>query len=197
MAYGSDTSTALINKLRSDVDGLNVRVALLQDLKPSGTNGGSFTNSLTADTTYITADSTEYTADQTSVTWSGRGFNEVDDESGIIVRHSGSTFTLDVGWYKVRAVCNFYGTLNTKLKLQNLTFDETEAVGNNAYIPAAQMGVAEVTGLIYPRRETTYTVAFRVESAGANCLGVANSFAGDPEVYSTIEVMRINHLKPD
>jgi hypothetical protein len=118
MAYGSSDSSRQIDKLRSDVDGLNVRVAVLQDRKSSGTAGGSSSSSLTADTTLLTADMTEYTADMTYGGMLPREITAVaSDDSEIIEMLAGNTFTLLPGRYLIRAYSVFHYTDLTRLQI--------------------------------------------------------------------------------
>lgn len=197
MAYGSDTSTALINKLRSDVDGLVVRVAIIQDQKPSGTDGGRSHLTITADSTDFTADMTEYTADATTVTWVNRDLNTiVSDEYDIIENLAGNTFTLNPGSYLIKATSVFHYTHGTSLRIHDATRNQPVAQSINSYFENTVDGHLHVVGWVEPNRETSYQVEYRVGRSTADGLGRASSFAGQPEIYSTVEVYQMARLKP-
>lgn len=198
MAYGSDTSSRLIDKLRSDVDGLVVRVAIIQDQKPSGTAGGKSLKNITADSTHFTADMTEYTADQTTVTWVNRDLNTiVSDEHDIIESLAGSTFTLGPGTYLIKATSVFHYTHGTLLQLHDATSDVKVAQSFNSYFENTVDGHLHVVGWVEPRKKTSYQLEYQVGRETSDGLGRANSFAGQPEIYSTVEIYQMADLKPD
>lgn len=198
MAYGSDTSTALINKLRSDVDGLVVRVAIIKDQKASGTSGGKSIRNITADSTHFTADMTEYTADQTTVNWVNRDLNTiVSDEYDIVDSLAGNTFTLGPGTYLVKGTSVFHYTHETSLKIYNATEARDEGQSINGYFENQVYGHLHVEAWIDVHKKTSYGLEYRVGRETTNGLGRANSFAGQPEIYSTVEIYQMADLKPD
>lgn len=197
MAYGSDTSTALINKLRSDVDGLVVRVAIIQDQKPSGTDGGKSYQTITADSTHFTADATEYTADATTVTWVNRDLNTiVSDEYDLIENLAGNTFTLGPGTYLIKAASVFHYTHGTSLRIHDATQDVSRGQSFNTYFENQVHGHVHVSAWVDINRPTSYQLEYRTGRETSNGLGQANGFAGQPEIYSTVEVYQMTHLKP-
>lgn len=198
MAYGSDTSTALINKLRSDVDGLVIRVAIIQDQKPSGTDGGKSYQTITADSTHFTADLTEYTADATTVTWVNRDLNTiVSDEYDIVENLAGSTFTIGPGTYLIKAASVFHYTHGTMLQLHDATNDVKVSQSFNSYFENTVDGHLHVVGWVQPRKKTSYQLEYRVGRETSDGLGRAISLAGQPEIYSTVEIYQMADLKPD
>lgn len=198
MAYDPKTSNALINKLRSDVDGLLVRNAVLTMELPTGEDGGSATMAITADMTTITGDQTSYTADQTVVDWTPRAINEVTyDQGETVERLAGNTFTLEPGKYKIKATFVFHHTLNTRLALWNGTDQTTEAWSINGHFAGNVMGVITLDALVTPKKETSYQIRYQVQREQAtDGLGIATDFAGVPEQYGALEITRINQLKP-
>lgn len=195
MAYGSSDSSRQIDKLRSDVDGLNVRVAVLQDRKASGTAGGSSSSSLTADTTLLTADMTEYTADMTYGGMLPREITVVSsDDSEIIELLAGNTFTLLPGRYLIRAYSVFHYTDLTRLQIWDALAEE--AVGNslNGYFASTVQGHLVADAIVEPRKKTPYRLKRQCERSTVDGLGKACGF-GIPEIYTTVEVVRLNHLK--
>ena len=198
MAYGSDTSSRLIDKLRSDVDGLVVRVAIIQDQKPSGTAGGKSLKNITADSTHFTADMTEYTADQTTVTWVNRDLNTiVSDEYDIVESLAGSTFTLGPGTYLITATSVFHYTHGSLLRIHNATSNQYEGQSINGYFENQVQGHLQVSAWVEPRKKTSYQLEYRVGRETSDGLGRANNFAGVPEIYSTVEIYQMADLKPD
>lgn len=198
MAYGSDTSSRLVDKLRSDVDGLVVRVAIIQDVKPSGTAGGKSLKTITADSTHFSADMTEYTADATTVTWVNRDLNTIaSDEYDIIERLAGNTFTLAPGRYLIKGTSVFHYTHGTSLRIHNATSNEYAGQSINSYFENQVDGHLHAVAWVEPRKQTTYQLEYRVTRETSDGLGRANSFAGQSEIYSTVEIYQMADLKPD
>lgn len=196
MAYDPKTSNALINKLRSDVDGLNVRVAVLQDQRPSGTNGGSSRSTATADTTLMTADMTEYTADATTENWFPRELNTiVSDDSEIIERLEGNTFILEPARYLIRASSVFHYTHATRLEIWDALAEEAVGESFNAYFENQVQGHVVAVAIVEPHKKTPYRIKRRCSRTSSDGLGRACSF-GTPEIYTTVEVYRMDQLKP-
>lgn len=196
MAYGSSDSSRQIDKLRTDVDGLSVRWAILQDQRASGTSGGSSASSLTADNTIITADATEYTADMTSANSITRELNTVVyDDSEIIDRLSGSTFLLQPGRYMIRARATFHYTHGTRLQIWDALNEEIVGQSCSLYIENTVDSCPEAVAIVEPYKPTTYRIKRRCGRSTSDGLGRAVSF-GTPEIYCTVEVAQINQLKP-
>lgn len=199
MAYDPKTSSALTNKLRSDVDGLLIRSAILEVQYPTGTDGGSATHTITADSTEYTADLTSVTADQTNTTWSPRPLNTVTYDDGDTVEMlSGNVFTLEPGIYKIKAVFVFHHTGPTRLQLWNGTDQVSECYGLNGNFQANVQGVLDINAIVRPRKRTSYQIRYQVGDERADDgLGVATDFADVPEQYGCVEITRLNRLKPD
>ena len=196
MAYGSSDSSRQIDKLRTDVDGLSVRWAILQDQRASGTSGGSSSSSLTADTTLLTADLTDYTADATQANWITRELNTVVyDDSEIIDRLAGNAFLLQPGRYLIRARATFHYTHGTRLEIWDAGNQQAVGQSCNLYIENTVDACPEAVAVVEPYKPTTYRIKRRCGRSTSDGLGRAVSF-GTPEIYCTVEVAQINNLKP-
>jgi hypothetical protein len=199
MAYDPKTNTSLVNKLRSDVDGLLIREAILEVQFPSGTDGGSAIHTITADSTLYTADLTSVTADQTNTTWSPRPLNTVTYDDGDTVEQlAGNVFTLEPGIYKIKAVFVFHHTEMTRMQLWNGTDQIVECYGLNGDFKANQQGVLDLNAIVRPKKRTSYQIRYQVQNEHMNNgLGQSTDFAGVPEQYGCVEITRLNRLKPD
>jgi hypothetical protein len=196
MAYGSSDHARQTDKLRTDVDGLSVRWAIIQDQRASGVSAGSSRSTLTADNTYITADSTEYTADMTLANWLNRELNTiVSDDAGIIERLDGNTFLLAPGRYMIRARATFHFTHGTRVQIWDATNEESVGESCNLYIENTVDTCAEAVAIVEPNKPTTYRIKRRCGRSTSGGLGRAVSF-GTPEIYCTVEVAQIASLKP-
>ncbi len=146
-------------------------VAVLQDQKSSGTNGGTFTQG----------------------DWRTRDLNtEVDDPDGI-VSISSNQFTLAAGTYIIRASAPGFAVNSHQIRLQNITDTSTVVYGSTEYAPAAT-GVTSRSTL-----SKVVTIsgskAFEIQHRGANTrstdgYGQAGSF-GNVEVYAIVEIVKV------
>lgn len=197
MAYGSSDSSRQIDKLRTDVDELLVRNAILEHRLPSGTDGGTSLTTITADSTVWTADTTHYTADATTVNCVPRPLNTVSyDESEIVESLAGNVFILDAGTYKIKGVFIFHHSDKTRLEIWDATNGLMVACGLNGNFKNNVSGVVDVNGIVSPRKKTSYMIRYKCErSQAGDGLGIACGFGPD-ETYGSVEITRLNHLKP-
>lgn len=198
MTYGSDTSSRLIDKLRTDVDGLLIRNAIVEDQHPSGEDGGTALTTITADSTLWTADILWVTADATASGWTPRSLNVISQEAdGTIKSLEGNVITLAPGTYKLKGVFTFNHTDHTRLEIFNVTRNESVAYGLNADFRNTVVGVVDVNAIVTHTRDTGYMVRYRcTRSQAGNGLGTAAGF-GVPECYGSLEITRLDKLKPE
>jgi len=196
MAYGSTDHARQTDKLRTDVDGLSVRWAILQDQRASGTSGGSSSSALTADNAIVTADATEYTADMTLANWLTRELNTiVSDDSELIERLDGNTFVLKPGRYMIRARSAFHYTHGTRVQIWDALNKQSAGESCSLYVENTVDTCAEAVAIVEPNKPTPYRIKRRCGRDTPDGLGRAVSF-GTPEIYTSVEVAQITNLKP-
>ena len=169
MSYDSQTSTSLINKLRSDVDTLKQKIATLTDSKALGTNGGA----------------------SVLTTWTTRTLNTVhSDPYGLITILSGNEFTVEAGEYQIRVISPYHSTEVTRTRLYDVTngvvigYSVSTYVFNQTYVYLYQ------TERIEPHKTNTYRIEYYCGKAVADGLGIATSI-GDAELYTVLDVINL------
>lgn len=144
---------------------------LIEDVKASGTNGGTFT----------------------SGSWQKRTLNTVQYNAGIPVFLSNSQLIFDPGIYKIKASAPAYGVNRHQLRLYNVTAAEVTKYGRSMYTPAAD-GVYNASELIHvleiPSVQTTFEIQHKCETSRSTTgFGIANS-NGD-EIYTQLEIWQL------
>lgn len=152
--------------------GLFDAYAVLQDVKSSGTAGGTFT----------------------SGAWQTRVLNtELSDPSGI-VSLSSNQFTLATGAYWITAVGPGRLVDNNKLRIQNITDTVQEIQGVNAQSQsnAGANSMAHLSGrLVVASGPKVYELQHRCQTTGTTTgFGEAASFSGVSEIYAMVTIMR-------
>lgn len=198
MTYGSDTSSRLIDKLRTDVDGLLLRNAIVEHQEPSGTDGGTALTTITADSTLWTADAMWVTADATNSGFAPRKLNIIAHEADSTIKSlNGNVVTLVPGTYKLKGVFTFNHTDHTRLEIFNVTQNRSEAYGLNGDFKNTVSGVVDVNVIVSHKKDTGYMVRYRCSrSQTIDGLGIASGF-GVPECYGSLEITRLDQLKPE
>ena len=172
MSYDSQTSTSLINKLRKDVDSLTLKIATLSDQKPSGTDGGS-----------VGATST----------WQTRTINTIDsDPNGLVLDLTNNEFTLAAGAYQIRAVCPFHHSSETRTRLYDVTNSVVIGYGSSAFVANNEEQQIAFNLRVQPHKDNVYRIEFWATSNVVTTgLGIPSG-NGTNEVYSTVEITRLD-----
>lgn len=171
MSYDSQTSTALINKLRKDVDSLTLKVAVLTDSKTSGTGGGT----------------------GVATTWTTRTLNTIQsDPNGLIIQLESNTFQLAAGSYQVRNISAFKHTRETRMRLYDVTNGVIIGYSVSVDVSNQSNQYLDMNLRIIPHKDTVYRLEYYITASGADHLGVPASLATINEIYSVCEITRMD-----
>lgn len=152
------------------------RIAILSDVKPSGTAGGTFT----------------------SGSYQTRTLNTLVDPTGIVTSLSSNRFTLSAGEYYIEASAPAVYVDGHKVKIRNIT-DSTDALIGTAEETGTNAGAgtqmvanrSSVAGFITLGSAKTFELQHRAQSTRiTNGFGDATSF-GDNEVYTIVKITKI------
>lgn len=142
--------------------------SIISDRKPSGTDGGTFL----------------------SGSWVTRDLNTISTVSSNITLSS-NQFILQPGLYEIAATSPAHMVDGNKIRLQNITNNQTVALGSAA---RSSSTVGSATSLSYLDAIIALTVATTFEiqhmcatSRSNDGFGVATGL-GDPEIYTTVKV---------
>ena len=171
MSYDSQTSTSLINKLRKDVDSLTLKIAVLQDVKNNNVAGG----------TAVTA------------AWTARTLNTISsDPNSLIIDLASNEWKVAAGNYQVKVLAPFHHTQGTRLRIYDVTNSVVIGYGPSLYINNNVDMEVSLNLRITPHKDTVYRLEYYVERGGhADGLGVAAN-VGQPEIYTTLEITRLD-----
>ena len=149
----------------------NFSIAILSDVKSSGTAGGS----------------------NATGTWQKRTINTEVDPDGI-VSLSGDQFTItQAGTYLIEACAPGVSCEKHKTRIRNITDNSTAIVGESCYANNAYGGNthSRAEGVVTIAAAKTFELQHWMQSSGgASGLGFPTG-SGESEVYSTIKVIRI------
>jgi hypothetical protein len=171
MSYDSQTSTILINKLRKDVDSLTLKIAVLQDVKNNNVAGG----------TAVTA------------VWTARTLNTISsDPNGLIIDLASNEWKVAAGDYQVKALAPFHHTRGTRLRIYDVTNSVVIGYGPSLYINNNVDMEVSLNVRITPHKDNVYRLEYYCERGGhADGLGIAAN-VGQPEIYTTLEITRLD-----
>jgi hypothetical protein len=171
MSYDSQTSTILINKLRKDVDSLTLKIAVLQDVKDNNVAGG----------TAVTA------------VWTARTLNTISsDPNGLIIDLASNEWKVAAGDYQVKALAPFHHTRGTRLRIYDVTNSVVIGYGPSLYINNNVDMEVSLNVRITPHKDNVYRLEYYCERGGhADGLGIAAN-VGQPEIYTTLEITRLD-----
>ena len=171
MSYDSQTSTILINKLRKDVDSLTLKIAVLQDVKNNNVAGG----------TAVTA------------VWTARTLNTISsDPNSLIIELASNEWKVAAGNYQVKVLAPFHHTNGTRLRIYDVTNSVVIGYGPSLYINNGVDMEVSLNLRITPHKDTVYRLEYYVERGGhADGLGIASNI-GQPEIYTTLEITRLD-----
>ena len=171
MSYDSQTSTILINKLRKDVDSLTLKIAVLQDVKNNNVAGG----------TAVTA------------VWTARTLNTISsDPNGLIIDLASNEWKVAAGDYQVKVLAPFHHTRGTRLRIYDVTNSVVIGYGPSLYINNNVDMEVSLNLRITPHKDNVYRLEYYCERGGhADGLGIAAN-VGQPEIYTTLEITRLD-----
>jgi hypothetical protein len=171
MSYDSQTSTILINKLRKDVDSLTLKIAVLQDVKDNNVAGG----------TAVTA------------VWTARTLNTISsDPNGLIIDLASNEWKVAAGDYQVKVLAPFHHTRGTRLRIYDVTNSAVIGYGPSLYINNNVDMEVSLNLRITPHKDNVYRLEYYCERGGhADGLGIAAN-VGQPEIYTTLEITRLD-----
>jgi hypothetical protein len=171
MSYDSQTSTILINKLRKDVDSLTLKIAVLQDVKNNNVAGG----------TAVTA------------VWTARTLNTISsDPNGLIIDLASNEWKVAAGDYQVKVLAPFHHTRGTRLRIYDVTNSVVIGYGPSLYINNNVDMEVSLNLRITPHKDNVYRLEYYCERGGhADGLGLAAN-VGQPEIYTTLELTRLD-----
>jgi hypothetical protein len=171
MSYDSQTSTILINKLRKDVDSLTLKIAVLQDVKDNNVSGG----------TAVTA------------VWTARTLNTISsDPNGLIIDLASNEWKVAAGDYQVKVLAPFHFTRGTRLRIYDVTNSVVIGYGPSLYINNGVDMEVSLNLRITPHKDNVYRLEYYCERGGhTDGLGVASNI-GQPEIYTTLEITRLD-----
>jgi hypothetical protein len=151
-----------------------VSVAVIADVKSSGTQGGTFT----------------------SGDWRTRDLNTEIQDPDNIVTISSNQFTLIAGTYLISFAAPAYAVAEHRVRLYDITNSAVIAQGINAFdYPDANLngdhGISMGSGVVTPTANTTYEIQHRCSSTkSTNGLGVSIS-NGSSEQYTTVTILKV------
>jgi hypothetical protein len=171
MSYDSQTSTILINKLRKDVDSLTLKIAVLQDVKDNNVAGG----------TAVTA------------VWTARTLNTISsDPNGLIIDLASNEWKVAAGDYQVKVLAPFHHTRGTRLRIYDVTNSVVIGYGPSLYIDNNVDMEVSLNLRITPHKDNVYRLEYYCERGGhTDGLGIASNI-GQPEIYTTLEITRLD-----
>ena len=171
MSYDSQTSTSLINKLRKDVDSLTLKIAVLQDVKNNNVAGGT----------------------AVAAVWTARTLNTISsDPNSLIIDLASNEWKVAAGNYQVKVLAPFHHTQGTRLRIYDVTNSVVIGYGPSLYINNGVDMEVSLNLRITPHKDTVYRLEYYVERGGhADGLGIASNI-GQPEIYTTLEITRLD-----
>ena len=171
MSYDSQTSTSLINKLRKDVDSLTLKIAVLQDVKNNNVAGGT----------------------SVAAVWTARTLNTISsDPNSLIIDLASNEWKVAAGNYQVKVLAPFHHTQGTRLRIYDVTNSVVIGYGPSLYINNNVDMEVSLNLRITPHKDTVYRLEYYVERGGhADSLGIAAN-VGQPEIYTTLEITRLD-----
>jgi hypothetical protein len=164
---GSDASSG--NVYVGNVPG--EQIAILKDVKPQGTNAGTFS----------------------SGAWRTRDLNTVEGSTGI-VSLSSNQFTLGPGEYYLFGRAPTFGVSLNQCRIYNITNSSVTALGTSGFNASAQYTSFD-SSMVACRLSLTATKTFELQhycsaTGNSNGFGFNSNFAS--EVYSTLEIRKLS-----
>ena len=148
-----------------------ISVAVIEDQKASGTNGGTFT----------------------SGAWYTRDLNTITSDLDSIVSLSANQFTLQAGTYVIEASAPAYTVNKHKIKLRNITDSTDELIGSSERVDEYSSGNNRsfIDDVITITSAKTFEIKHQCAvTKSDNGLGVNSNF-GVNEIYAKIKITKI------
>lgn len=145
-------------------------VAILKDVKAANTPAGTFTNGA----------------------WRTRTLNTTENGQGW-VSLSSDQFTLDPGYYFIKAIAPAAATDRHKLKIRNITDSTDDIIGDSAQSPTGgSQTLAYLSGVISISASKTFELQHQAQTTRASDgFGIESNF-GVSEVYAIVEITRLH-----
>lgn len=147
-------------------------VAIIKDVKPRGTEGGTFT----------------------AGAWRTRTLNTLEDPFNIVTGLNANQFTLSPGVYAIEAVVPAHGVLYHTpaiMRVDDSSIVITGTVGYSSNVTTNTINT-QLSGIISLSKETSLTLVHRCSTTNANGFGRAGNFAGVSEVYSQVKITKLD-----
>jgi hypothetical protein len=146
------------------------RIAYLKDVKPSGTDGGTFN----------------------SGSYQTRTLNTQEGDL-TFCSLSSNQFTLSPGTYQVEAQSMAYKVNRHKIKLRNITDSIDAIIGISSDVDSTSTTVtgARLMGTLVVSSTKTFELQHRCQTSSAAAgFGIASSF-GDDEIFSVVKITKV------
>jgi hypothetical protein len=151
----------------------NQNVAIIQDQKASGADGGTFT----------------------SGAWQTRTLNTIANNMGAPVSLSSNQITLPAGTYRIYASAPVYYVNRHQARLRNITDSTTTLVGTGEYSEASGDGTVTrsiINGVFTITSSKVFEIQHYCQTTNtSDGFGLAQS-TGEIEIYASIEIERLD-----
>lgn len=159
--------------LESQEGRVSNKIAIIQDQKVAGTDGGT----------------------ATSGSWFTRTLNTVVIDTSSIVGLASNQITLQAGTYLIQASAPAFNARRYKIRLRNITDGTTVGVGTSeASFPASDVQTRSfVTSMFTITSAKVFEIQQRVETTTAtNGQGIGSGAFGEVEVYADVLITKIS-----
>jgi len=146
----------------------NSNIALVRDLKSSGTDGGDFDNGA----------------------WRTRDLNDLQGDSSFISINGSDSFTLDSGIYVVTATAPARGVGVNQIRLYNNTTSSIEAVGTAVKAVAATSESNLSTVINVNTSSNTFIIQHQCENS-VNTTGLGEGVSWGDNVYTQVRIQKL------
>lgn len=136
----------------------------------------------------------------TSGSWQTRALNNIKGDIENVTLSS-NQFTLQSGTYYIYASAPAFGVGKHQIRLQNVSDNITEMYGTSSYSGCGALGyaainnAAELTHTMFLLQAKTFEIQHQCEvTQAANGFGVAAGFASNFEVYTRVQIYKIESI---
>lgn len=157
-----------VDNLESMQFGGTISVAIIEDQKAAGTNGGGLTAGSFATRTLNTI---------------------VSDPDGIVSLAS-DRFTLQSGIYLIHTKTGAINVDSHKTRIRDITNGVTVGVSLMSYTVASAMSYSSISALVTVTASTDFELQHRVHTTNAFALGFGKAW-GEVEVYASVEIIKL------
>lgn len=146
----------------------NSKIAIVRDIKASGTNGGAFT----------------------SGTWETRDLNDLRGDSSFISIDGSTTFTLDSGLYEISATAPARNVNQHQIRLYNVTDNTVDATGT-AVQSASATPESILISVIKINSQKTFRIEHRCNSTNSNSEARGLGINWGENVYTQVRIQQL------